>query len=179
MTGRSGRGVCGPAMTPRFALPCLVALLLLPGLVRAQGVPSPASEPRTVEVEVQATDGGSAVSAEDARRLGLDGGEAALVPPALLADAPAAWPEGLAATAAEVTLELLVDEAGRVAEVKVTQGPEERRLVDAALAAAPHLRFSPATLGGRPVSVRLPFVYRFEPPPPAPARARLTGEVRA
>ncbi|MDY7225679.1 TonB-dependent receptor domain-containing protein [Hyalangium rubrum] len=159
-----------------------LVLLLLPFAAGAQGVPSEASAPRAVEVEVQAGDGGTSISSEDARRLGLvtDGGEAPLVPPVLLADSPAAWPEGLEGTPGEVTLELLVDEQGAVAEVKVVQAPSEPRLAEAAQKAAPGLRFQPATLGGVAVSVRLPFVYRFEPPPPpAPVRVRLSGEVRA
>jgi TonB family protein len=164
---------------------CVFSLLLLvavPGLASAQGVPSPASEHRAVEVDVQATDGGTTVSAEDAERLGLtpDGTEAKLVPPTLVTESPAAWPEGLEGTPGEVTLELLVDVAGAVAEVKVVQAPAEPRLTEAALKAAPGLRFTPATLGGTPVAVRLPFVYRFEPPVQVPAAtARLTGEVRA
>jgi TonB family protein len=160
----------------------LLVLLALPAPTRAQGVPSTASEPRTVEVELQTSDAGTTLSAEDSQRLGLvtDGGMAQLVPPSLLADSPAAWPEGLEGTAGEVSLELLLDERGQVTEVKVLQAPAEARLTEAALAAAPGLRFSPATLAGVPVSVRLPFVYRFEPPAaPAPAQARLTGEVRA
>ncbi|MFY0567489.1 TonB-dependent receptor domain-containing protein [Archangium lansingense] len=164
----------------------LLALLTLPGLARAQqGVPSAAAEPRTVEVELHATDAGTtAVSSEDATRLGLatDGGTAELVPPSLLADSPAAWPEGLEGTAGEVGLELLIDEQGHVADVTVVQAPAEARLTEAALAAARGLRFTPATMGGVSVSVRLPFVYRFEPPAePATttAQARITGEVRA
>jgi outer membrane receptor protein involved in Fe transport len=78
-----------------------------------------------------------------------------------------------------VTLELLVDEQGQVAEAQVVQAPEEPRLVQAAQAAAPGLRFTPATLGGTPVAVRLPFVYRFVPPPPQPVLAKVKGTVRA
>ncbi len=135
-----------------------------------------------MEVDLQRSDAGTTLSTEDATRLGLstDGGVAQLVPPSLLEDAPAAWPEGLEGTAGEVVLELLVDERGHVSEVKVTQPSSEARLTGSAVAAAPRLRFTPATLGGVPVSVRLPFIYRFEPPAaPTPAQAQLTGEVRA
>ncbi|RYZ34524.1 MAG: TonB family protein, partial [Myxococcaceae bacterium] len=161
----------------------LPALVLLASLgARAQGVPSATSEPRTVEVDLQSHDGGQALSAEDAARLGLspDAGDTALIPPTLTADAPAAWPEGLEGTAGEVELELLVDVDGRVAEAKVTRAGAEPRLTDAALAAAPGLRFTPAMLGGLPVAVRLPFLYRFAPPVQVPAStSHLTGEVRA
>ncbi|MCY1018756.1 TonB-dependent receptor domain-containing protein [Pyxidicoccus sp. MSG2] len=163
---------------------CCVFLLLavVPAVAGAQGLPSPASEQRAVEVDVQATDGGASVSAEDAERLGLTtgGAEAQLVPPTLVTESRAAWPEGLEGTPGEVTLELLVDVQGAVAEVKVVQAPDEPRLTEAALKAAPGLRFTPATVGGTPVAVRLPFVYRFEPPVQVPAAiAHLTGEVRA
>ncbi|XXF77801.1 TonB-dependent receptor [Myxococcaceae bacterium GXIMD 01537] len=168
-------------MTSRITPLCLLMLLVAPLSGRAQGVPAPASEPRAVEVQVQSRDGGMGISQEDATRLGLgasDGGDVTLVPPSLAADSPAAWPEGLEATAAEVTLELLIDEQGLVSEVTVVQAPSEPRLVDAAKAAAPGLRFSPATLGGTPVSVRLPFVYRFVPPAPRPVLATVKGTVR-
>ncbi|GMU02396.1 hypothetical protein KH5H1_65160 [Corallococcus caeni] len=165
------------------AVPLVLALALLSGATaRAQGVPSATSEPRAVEVDVHATDAGQALSAEDAARLGLsaDAGDTTLVPPSLTADAPAAWPEGLEGTPGEVELELLVDVEGRVAEAKVVRAAAEPRLTDAALAAAPGLRFTPATLGSTPVAVRLPFVYRFTPPVQVPASTtRLTGEVRA
>lgn len=167
----------------RSSLLTLLVLVAVPLLAPAQGLPVPTAESRTLEVDLQSTDGGTTVSAEDATRLGLatDGGEAALVPPTLVADSPAAWPEGLEGTPGEVTLELRVDEHGAVAEVKVIAAPGEPRLTEAALQAAPGLRFTPATLAGVPVSVRLPFIYRFEPPAaPIPiATARLTGEVRA
>ncbi|MBN9681160.1 MULTISPECIES: TonB-dependent receptor domain-containing protein [unclassified Corallococcus] len=167
---------------PRAVLLALALVLLSAATARAQGVPSATSEPRAVEVDVHATDAGQALSSEDAVRLGLspDAGDLALVPPSLIADAPAAWPQGLEGTAGEVELELLVDVEGRVAEAKVIRAASEPRLTDAALAAAPGLRFTPATLGGGPVAVRLPFVYRFTPPVQVPASTtRLTGEVRA
>ncbi|RKH88823.1 hypothetical protein D7Y13_41215, partial [Corallococcus praedator] len=59
-------------MFPLRALRLVPALLLLAGTgARAQGVPSGTSEPRTVELDVQSTDGGQTLSAEDAARLGL------------------------------------------------------------------------------------------------------------
>jgi TonB family protein len=146
---------------------CVVALLL-PSSTLAQGATPLAGEaPREVEVDVK--DG----TVELPR-----GEEAPLVPPVLEADSPATWPEGYAGADAEVTLELRVDEQGQVAEVTVVQGTEPQ-LVEAAQAAARGLRFRPATLGGAPVAVRLPFVYRFRAPPPAPVLGVLTGTVRA
>ncbi|MFP2933871.1 energy transducer TonB, partial [Pyxidicoccus sp. 3LG] len=120
-------------------------LAMMPALAVAQGVPTPTGELRAVEVDVQASDGGTAVSSDDATRLGLstDGGEAKLEPPSLVAESPAAWPEGLEGTPGEVSLELLVDEHGAVADVKVLQAPAEPRLTEAALKAAPRPGASP------------------------------------
>ncbi|WP_164014515.1 TonB-dependent receptor domain-containing protein [Pyxidicoccus trucidator] len=167
--------------SPPFAL-FLLFLSAVPLVAGAQAPPSATSEPRAVEVDVQATDAGTVISSDDASRLGLDsdGGGVSLQPPTLVADSPAAWPQGLEGAAAEVRLELLVDEQGAVTEVKVLEAAGREPLTEAAVRAAPGLRFSPATLGGQPVSVRLPFVYRFEPPAQvALAQAWLRGEVRA
>lgn len=171
-----------PMVLPRAVHLVLALVLLACATARAQGVPSATSEPRAVEVDVHATDAGQTLSAEDAARLGLspDAGDTPLAPPVLTADAPAAWPEGLEGTPGEVELELLVDVEGRVAETKVVRAASEPRLTDAALAAAPGLRFTPATLAGTPVAVRLPFIYRFTPPAQVPASStHVTGEVRA
>ncbi len=104
----------------------------------------------------------------------------ALSPPALLADSPAEYPSDLKSKGlgGEVTLELLIDEDGRVAQITLVQASDEQ-LARAAQAAAPGLVFTPATLGGKPVPVRLAFSYRFEPPAPARERVHLKGTVRA
>ncbi|MBZ4422315.1 TonB-dependent receptor domain-containing protein [Myxococcus sp. RHSTA-1-4] len=159
-----------------------VALCTPPGVAGAQAPPTATSEPREVEVDVLATDAGTAVSEDDASRLGLDadGGAAWLQPPRRVADSPAAWPEGLWGAASEVKLVLLVDEQGAVTEVKVVEPSEYEPLNEAALKAAPGLRFTPATLSGRPVAVRIEFVYRFEPPAEQyTLPGRIRGEVRA
>ncbi|NMO15421.1 TonB-dependent receptor [Pyxidicoccus fallax] len=170
-------------MKPSPLLAVLVlALSVLPGSAGAQVPPTATSEPRAVEVDVQASDGGTAVSSDDASRLGMDadGGAVWLRPPSLVADAPAAWPEGLLGTASEVKLELLVDEHGAVAEVKVVEPSVYAPLDEAALKAAPGLRFSPALLKGKPVGVRIHYVYRFEPPAAQQTSlAHIRGEVRA
>ncbi len=185
MTAPLGAWFFSPGMVFRISILSIVAIvasvLLSPGPAYAQGLPSTPGEQRAVEVDVHASDAGTTLSAEDARRLGLatDGGEATLVPPVLAEESPAAYPEGLEGVDGEVSLELLVDEQGGVAEVHVTGGTSEAALVASAVAAAKGLRFSPATLGGRPVSVRLPFVYRFEAPLPESVMGQLTGTVRA
>ncbi|MDY7232001.1 TonB family protein [Hyalangium rubrum] len=103
--------------------------------------------------------------------------EATLVPPSLLSDSPATYPSDLKGESGEVSLELLVDETGQVAQVSVVDATNER-FAQAAREAARHLSFNPATQGGQPVAVRLPFVYRFEPPAPPPELVRLRGSVR-
>lgn len=96
----------------------------------------------------------------------------AILPPVLQADSPAAYPEDLAGEGAggEVELELHLDEQGAVAGAEVVRGAHPA-LDAAALRAATGLRFSPALWEGRPVPVRMRFVYRFLPPAPSLAAA--------
>ena len=96
--------------------------------------------------------------------------------PQLLLASPARYPAD-AGTAAEVTLELTVDEAGEVSDAQVLDGPDA--FAAEALHAAVRLRFSPATLDGQPRAVRLRFSYVFEPPQVMPVLSVLGGVVRA
>lgn len=79
-------------------------------------------------------------------------------------------PEGKGS--AVVTLELVVDETGRVIEADVVRGKPP--FSDAALAASRSWKFKPATRGGVPIAARIRFQVRFErqvqtePGPPAP-----------
>ena len=170
-------------MTPALRLALfLLVLSTLPGVSGAQAPPAATSEPRAVELDVEATDAGTSIASDDAERLGLaaDGGAVWLQPPALVADSPAMWPEGLRGTASEVKLELLIDEQGAVTEVKVVEPSVYEPVTEAALKAAPGLRFSPAKMAGKPVAVRIGVVYRFEPPASTETTlARIQGEVRA
>ncbi|RKH06989.1 TonB family protein [Corallococcus sp. CA053C] len=122
------------------------------------------------EADLQRTDAGWALEAGAS----ADGGPvlAAFVPPALVQDAPAPYPlllvgQGVAGT---VKLELLVDEAGDVDTATLVEGVHPL-LNEAALHAAPSLRFSPALMEGKPVAVRLFFEYRFEVPVPVATSA--------
>ncbi|WP_163990979.1 TonB-dependent receptor [Pyxidicoccus caerfyrddinensis] len=134
-------------MMPRFR-PILLALAL--GICSASALAAPQSEP--------ASDSASP-----------------LVPPTLREDAPARVPEGFPLTAPVVVqLELTLNESGDVTDATVV-GDAPPELATAALEAAHRLRFHPATSGGAPASVRLPYSYRFEPPAP---RALITGRVR-
>jgi len=107
---------------------------------------------------------------------------AALVPPTLSVDSPATYPAALvdARIGGSVELVLSVDTGGAVTEVEVERA-DHPELAEAAVIAARGLRFSPATLEGEPVAVRLPFRYTFAPPPQAQVLpiAVLEGRVRA
>jgi TonB family protein len=95
----------------------------------------------------------------------------ALTPPKLVTFVP---PEPSAAEAPEqdvhVLLELVVDDAGRVADAKVlTSGGVD--FDERALAAARRFEFEPARHDGAPVSVKIRYDYVFEGKPPAAAPA--------
>ncbi|WP_338873712.1 TonB-dependent receptor domain-containing protein [Myxococcus stipitatus] len=143
-------------------------LLLLPVFVaRARAASSgdggvPDAGLVAVEARLERTDAGWAVEG-----LPPDAGvaEPLFVPPSLAQDAPAPYPPELAPerVAGVVQLELWIDEAGEVETATLVRGVHP--LLDtAALHAAPSLRFTPATLDGQPVAVRLGFEYRFEAP---------------
>ncbi len=161
---RRGSGA-GRALAAALALS--LALVTLPAWGAARGA-----------VDAGTPDGGALTA------------EPAFLPPSLLADSPASYPPKLAQerVAGVVQLELLVTEAGDVESARVVSGPHPL-LEDAALHAATGLRFSPATLDGQPVPVRINFEYRFEAPTPVvtggedggPALAPVTlrGLVRA
>ncbi len=61
---------------------------------------------------------------------------------------------------ADVRLELVVDEAGRVAQARVLS-PAGNGFDEAAVELARQLAFSPATRGGRPLAVRTPWTFKF------------------
>jgi TonB family protein len=171
---------------------CVVLAGVLPLVAGAQGMAPPTTVPSMeflpegeapaeappveAEVEVRRTEGGFT----------LEEGAPAFQPPALVEDSPARYPRALAAEgrAGTVRLELLVDAAGEVAEARLVQGVHPL-LDEAALHAAPGLRFEPARVDGEPVPVRLHFEYRFEAPRPRegeeapPPPVTLRGLVRA
>jgi len=96
-------------------------------------------------------------------------------PPRLLEFVEAERPASLTEDQrADVVLTIDVDERGHVADVTVAQsaGAEVDR---AAVAAARRFTFEPAEAAGKPVPVRITYVYHFlpkpPPPPPAPAEA--------
>jgi TonB family protein len=115
------------------------------------------------EVGVSRTEAGFALEAGGPADAGV--AESVFLPPTLLADSPATYPPQLAAerVTGTVKLELLVDEAGEVESATLVVGAHPL-LDDAAMHAASGLRFTPATLNGQPVPVRMGFEYRFEAP---------------
>ncbi|MBW3534212.1 MAG: energy transducer TonB [Gemmatimonadetes bacterium] len=80
------------------------------------------------------------------------------------------YPPRLQAAGVGGTVHLLlwVDSTGAVDHVQIHQGSGLGDLDRAALAAAPHLRFRPATHSGRPVGTWVEFPLRFEVTPPDP-----------
>ncbi|MCY0996847.1 TonB-dependent receptor [Myxococcus sp. MISCRS1] len=168
--------------SPRPSLSLLLCILWVPLASWAQALPTAGGEARAVEIDVQATDAGTTIAAEDATRLGLtpDGGAVSLLTPRLLTESPVSWPEGLQGAPSDVGLLLRIDEQGAVAEVTMEKPATHPQLNEAAIQAARGLHFTPATLGDRAVSVRLPYAYHFEPPAPLRfTQSRLRGEVRA
>lgn len=93
--------------------------------------------------------------------------EQTLTPPSLRVDAQPVYPplaqsEGLAA---EVTLDIDIDAAGRVEHAEVTRPAAAAGygFDEAALVAAKQLQFEPARLGAQAVPVRISFRFRFVP----------------
>jgi len=154
-----------------LALGVLIPLLVARGQPLSEpdaGVPDAAvSTPVDTEVGLQRTDAGWSVDPGALAAPESDAGvpQQAFVPPTLVADSPAPYPPQVATegVAGVVKLELLLDAAGEVDSVTLVEGVHPL-LDDAALHAAPSLRFTPATLDGKPVQVRLFFEYRFEAP---------------
>jgi len=60
----------------------------------------------------------------------------------------------------KVVLELLIDAAGAVRDVRLVSGPGYG-LNEAAMAAIKGFRFKPAEIEGKPVAVKIPFTYNF------------------
>ncbi len=98
-------------------------------------------------------------------------GDLEFLPPSLLEVPALAWPEGVPPRSVPVVLGLLIDESGAVEDAYLIDGPEP--FATLALEAAPGLEFSPATDGGEPIVVELPFTWTFDPPP-----VNVTGHLR-
>ncbi len=97
---------------------------------------------------------------------------AQLVPPKVIENATPIYPESKKATAesATVHLSLTLDAAGKVTKVEVAQSSGSPEFDAAAIEAAGHLVFEPASKDGKPVPAKIPFRFEFAytPPPPPP-----------
>jgi len=90
-----------------------------------------------------------------------------LVPPVPVGSIRVPMPDGAPVLEEGVAVQVLlrIDETGRVTSVELLEGagpPWDQAVLDAAAGFV----FEPARLGGAPVAVEIPFVQRFEPPPP-------------
>lgn len=97
--------------------------------------------------------------------------------PVLVSAVPAAYPE-LALKgriSGQVDLEIVVEENGRVEEVRVVR--PNRVFTDAAVAAVKQRRYKPATRGGVPVATAFPVMVKFDLVAPTgnPLAAQRTG----
>jgi TonB family protein len=92
-------------------------------------------------------------------------------PPALVREAPATYPAG-ESRAARVVLAITIGSEGSVRDVAVLVSGGAA-FDAAATEAARGLEFAPAEANGRPVAVRIRFLYSFEPPGAAPSPAPL------
>jgi TonB family protein len=181
-------------MAMRGAWPVGLALGVLLFALQAWGArrgPADAGTPDAgvlTEVGVSRTDAGFSLETGGPTDAGV--AQPVFLPPTLQTDSPATYPPQLAAeqVTGTVRLELLVDETGEVESATLVAGAHPL-LDDAALHAATGLRFTPATLNGQPVPVRIGFEYRFEAPTvaagdgdggtaPAPRPVTLKGLVR-
>jgi TonB family protein len=88
---------------------------------------------------------------------------ATVVPPRVVSDVPAAYPEGQTAEAS-VVLEVVVEPDGSSGELRVVEGGEP--FAAAALEAVRRYRYEPARRGGQPIRARIRLVVTFSPPPP-------------
>lgn len=140
----------------------------------AQAPAAPAQPPKTPPTGAPAPSGAEGPQAVAA--------PSSLVPPSLAVDSPAMYPGSLLEERIGGSAELLlsIDEAGLVTGVEL-QRADHPAFGEAAVTAAAGLRFTPATLEGEPVAVRVPFSYNFAPPPAAQVLpiAILEGRVRA
>jgi TonB family protein len=89
-----------------------------------------------------------------------------------------AFPDNAPAITAPVavTVKLLVDETGAVANVTLLSDPQPV-FDDAVIAAVKAFKFDPATYGGKPVKVEITFTHTFVPKPPPPPPTE-TGPAR-
>lgn len=103
------------------------------------------------------------------------GAIAEIIPPELVQAVEAEVPPEHRFTRVEVELWITLDDTGLVTDVELARSAGEP-FDSAAVAAVQRFQFTPAIEDGVPIPVRVPFVYRFQPPPRrgrfVPARRR-------
>jgi TonB family protein len=110
--------------------------------------------------------------------------EPAVKPPVLKRFVPAVYPPDAesAGIAGAVTLSIVIDETGKVGEVKVLDPGPHPGFAPAAVSAVKQFGFSPAEIGGRPAAVEISYRYEFvlkrAPPPPVPKEKPLSLQGR-
>src|SRR5665213_243069 len=108
----------------------------------------------------------------------------AVKPPALTHFVPAAYPPDAekAGITGSVTLSIVIDQTGKVGEVKVLDPGPDPGFAPAAVAAVKQFGFSPAEIGGKPAAVEISYRYEFvlkkAPPPVVPQDKPLSLEGR-
>src|ERR1022692_609425 len=140
-----------------------------------------------VQVQAQAIDAGAPADAgprpADASAE-PPSGEAVVKPPALKRFVPAVYPPEAEAAgiAGSVTLSIVIDETGKVGEVKVLDPGPHPGFAPAAVAAVKQFGFSPAEIAGKRAAVEISYRYEFvlkrAPPPPVPKDKPLALEGR-
>jgi len=138
-------------------------------------------------VQAQAIDAGAPVDAgappADAAPA-PQSSEAAVKPPALKRFVPAVYPPEAEAAgiAGSVMLSIVIDETGKVGEVKVLDPGPHPGFAPAAVAAVKQFGFAPAEIAGKPAAVEISYRYEFvlkrAPPPPASTEKPLSLEGR-
>jgi TonB family protein len=132
----------------------MVVLALLQGQVIDGGAPADAAATSTPAATPPETATAAAGAPADAN---------AVKPPALTHFVAAVYPPDAekAGITGAVTLSIVIDETGKVGEVKVTDPGPHPGFAPAAVAAVKQFGFSPAEIGGKPAAVEISYRYEF------------------
>ena len=135
-------------------------------------------------VQAQVIDAGAQADAGPPADAAPAPGEPAVKLPALKHFVPAVYPPDAEAAGivGSVMLSIVIDETGKVGEVKVLDPGPHPGFAPAAVAAVKQFGFSPAEIAGKPAAVEISYRYEFvlkrAPPPPVPKDKPLALEGR-
>jgi TonB family protein len=151
----------GVKRTPRQALLLSHALLLSVRVASAQPAPAPPGQPPAPGAPAPVGPA-TAPAAGPGAPTPAPAAPSGVVPPQLITFVEAAYPAEAQAQGltADVVLRLRVEADGSVSEVDVMT-PAGNGFDEAAVAAARRFVFSPATVNGKAVAVKIPFKYSF------------------